>query len=84
MSNTKNGDSFASATESGAVTPSSTTPLTFNALYIGTTGDVEIEHIAGRAITVYVGVPGGSILPVSGKRVLPTNTTATNIVWMNW
>lgn len=74
----------ASATSSGAVTKSDSTALQFRALYVGGSGDVAIKHTeTGDAVT-YVGVPSGTILPVSGVRVMSTGTTATNMVWMDW
>lgn len=74
----------ASATSSGAVTKSDSTVLQFRAVYVGGAGDVAIKHTeAGSAVT-YVGVPAGSILPVSGVRVMSANTTATSMVWMDW
>lgn len=74
----------ASATSSGAVTKSDSTVLQFRALYVGGAGDVAIKHTEGGDAVTYVGVPAGTILPVSGVRVMSTNTTATNMVWMDW
>lgn len=75
---------FASATSSGAVTKSDDTVLAFGAIYVGGAGDVTIKHAEGGAAVTYVGVPAGTILPVSGVRVMSTGTTATNMVWMAW
>ena len=63
-----------------AVTPSDTTvhnpPL--RGLWVGTTGDVAIESASGNTAT-FVGVQG--ILPCENiRRVLATDTTATDIV----
>ena len=75
---------FASATTSGAVTKSDSTVLDFNAVYVGTAGDVAIKHSeAGSAVT-YPSVPAGSILPVCGVRVMSANTTASGMVWMKF
>jgi len=74
---------FASATSSGAVTKSDSTVLDFNALYVGGTGDVSLDHTEGGTAVVYTGVIAGTILPVSGVRV-NSATTATNITWMKW
>lgn len=74
----------ASATSSGAVTKSDSTVLQFRAVYVGGAGDVAIKHTEGGAAVTYVGVPAGTILPVSGVRVMSTNTTATSMVWMDW
>lgn len=73
---------FASATESGAVTPSDSTVLDFAALYVGTSGNVVIKHTEGGADVTYANVPVG-ILPVRGVRVMAA-TAASNIVWMRW
>jgi hypothetical protein len=75
---------FSSATSSGAVTKSDSTVLAFNAIYVGGAGDVAIKHTEGGSAVTYVGVPAGSILPVSGVRVMSTGTTATSMVWMDW
>lgn len=74
---------FASATSSGAVTASDSTELDFNALYVGGTGNVTIKHTSAGSAVTYTNVPGGSILPVSGVRVMAA-TTATSITWMKW
>jgi len=74
----------ASATSSGAVTKSDSTVLQFRAIYVGGAGDVAIRHTEGGSVVTYVGVPAGTILPVSGVRVMSTGTTATNMVWMDW
>ena len=74
---------FASATSSGAVTPSDSTVLDFNALFVGGAGNVSIDHTEGGTAVVYTGVVAGTILPVSGVRVNAA-TTATNITWMKW
>ena len=78
------GNVSASATSSGAVTKSDSTVLQFRAVYVGGAGDVAIKHTEGGSAVTYVGVPAGSILPVSGVRVMSTGTTATNMVWMDW
>jgi hypothetical protein len=74
---------FASARDSGAVTASDSTVLDFDALYVGGTGNVVIKHDASGSAITYTNVPGGSILPVSGVRVMAA-TTATSIIWMKW
>jgi len=75
---------FASARSSGAVTKSDSTVLDFNAVYVGTAGDVAIKHTEGGSAVTYPGVPAGSILPVAGVRVMSANTTASGMVWMKW
>lgn len=75
---------FASATSSGAVTKSDATVLDFNAIYIGTGGDVAIKHSEGGSAVTYPSVQAGTILPVAGVRVMSTGTTASNMVWMKF
>lgn len=75
-----------SAKSWAAVTPSDSTLVTCNALYIGTAGNVAIAPSAGGAATTFVGLPAGSYLLVDLRegRVMSTNTTATNIVALSW
>ena len=75
---------YASGMNYGAVTKSDTTPLDFNAIYVGGAGDVAISSSSDATAVTFVGVTAGSFLPVKGKRVMSTNTTATDIVWLNW
>jgi hypothetical protein len=76
-------NTFASATSSGTVAKSDSTVLDFNAIYVGGTGNVSIDHTEGGAAVVYLSVPAGTILPVSGVRINAA-TSATNMVWMKW
>lgn len=71
-----------------AVTPSDTTPIpvvtggTSNngcVLYIGGYGDVKVLTVGGDAIT-FVGINGGTFMPVQVTQVFSTGTTATDIV----
>ncbi len=75
---------YASGMNYGDVTKSDSTPLDFQALYIGAGGDVAISASDSAAAVTFVGVGTGTILPVKGKRVMSTNTTASSIVWLNW
>lgn len=74
----------ASATSSGTVAASDSTVLQFRALYVGGAGDVAVKHVEGGSAVTYPSVPAGTILPVTGVRVMSTNTTATNMVWLDW
>jgi hypothetical protein len=81
-----NASVYASAKSYGAVTKSDSTVLSFQAVYVGGAGDVAIspsEGDSGDAVT-FAGLAAGTILPVKGRRVMSTNTTATNLVWLNW
>lgn len=75
---------FASGMNYGAVTPSDSTALDFNAVWVGVGGDVAISSSDSATAVTFTGVPAGTILPVKGKRIMSTNTTATNMVWLNW
>jgi hypothetical protein len=63
-----------------AVTPSDVTVLTTSrALYVGVTGDVAVTMLGGANAT-FVGVVGGTVLPIRVTKVLATGTTATSIL----
>lgn len=70
------------ATDAEAVTPHDTNPNVFNALYVGTTGDVAVVTKEGTTVT-FQNVPVG-ILPVAVTKVLSTGTTASDIVGLTW
>ena len=63
----------------GVTDPSSQGESNGCILYIGTTGDVEVVTAAGDNVT-FVGVAGGTFLPVQVLQVVATSTTATNIL----
>jgi len=68
----------ASARDGFAVTKSDSTVIRFDALYVGGTGDVTVRTSRGATLT-FEDVPVGTILPISGDRVMAA-TTATLIV----
>jgi hypothetical protein len=75
---------IASARSAVAVTPSDTTTnLGFQALYIGGSGAVTVDMIEGGTNITFPNVPVG-FFPVAVKRVYATDTSATNIVGLNW
>lgn len=51
----------------------------FRAIYVGTGGNLVIVTEDGTAVT-YKNAASGSVIPVRGKRVNSTNTTATDLV----
>lgn len=64
-----------------AVTPSDATDLTgVRAVYVGVTGNVALMALYDSAAVTFTAVPAGTIIPVRIKRVMATNTTATDIV----
>lgn len=65
-----------------AVTPSDTAELELGpcrALWVGVSGDVAVIAVGDTSAVTLVGVPAG-VLPVMAKRVMATNTDATDIV----
>ena len=69
------------ADKAQAVTTSDTAHFTENprSLYIGGGGDLKVKTADGGTVT-FIGVKGGSVLPVSVSLVFATGTTATSIV----
>jgi hypothetical protein len=68
-------------TSAAAVTKSDTTELgPTRALYIGGAGNVAVMMQGDDAAVTFTAVPVGTILPISVRRVMSTDTTATNIV----
>ena len=64
-----------------AIAPSNGVDLEFatRAIYVGSGGDLRVEMQGGGLVT-FVGVPGGTVLPVRVARVYATGTTATSLV----
>lgn len=75
--------SFQGVTTLTAVTKSDMTTYTplLDALYVGTTGDINVVDALGNTV-LFTSVPAGSILPIRCLQVLSTNTTASNIIGM--
>lgn len=69
------------ATTAVAITPSDDTDLSeaSRAIYVGVGGNIKLTTADGQTVT-FVGLQGGSILPVSAVRIFDTDTTATSIV----
>lgn len=65
-----------------AVTVSDSTEVDYRGLYIGGAGAVVVVFLGDDSDTAvtFAGVPAGTILPIQVKKVMSTNTTATNIV----
>lgn len=74
-------DETVSASHVAAVTPSDVTVFdsSTRGLYIGGTGDVAVTMESG-AVETFIGVIGGSILPIRCTKVMATNTTATALL----
>lgn len=75
---------YETARKATAVTPSDSTDLTAYArsLYVGGAGNVAVimADQSGDTAVTFVGVAAGTVLPVQVRRVMSTNTTATNIL----
>lgn len=50
------------------------------AIYVGGTGDVAVRMSGDQTTPIFVGVPAGTVLPISVDKVLSTGTSATSIV----
>jgi len=76
-----------SALHASAITPADADLATDEyprGIYVGTTGNVAVRmagdgQIGDQDVT-FIGVPAGTLLPISVSRVLATGTTASNIV----
>lgn len=67
-----------------AITPSDTARINFTALYVGTSGDVAVlpedQNLSTGAAVTFRNAPSGTVLPIQGKKVLATGTTASNLL----
>jgi hypothetical protein len=75
-------DSTVSAHRATVVTASDTTVFVqpTRALYIGGAGNITVDMADGGPPIPFVGVQGGTILPIQVTRIYATGTTATSIV----
>ncbi len=68
------------------ITPSNTVDIITNsfvkAIYVGTTGDINILAVGDTTPVLLKNVPVG-ILPISAQRIFATSTTATDLVGLN-
>ena len=63
-----------------AVTPSDVTAVEFRALWVGTGGNIAVIFQNSLSAVTILNDANGSLLPFMVKRVMSTNTTASNIV----
>ena len=63
------------------ITPHDSNELAYftRGIYVGIGGDVVLTSVNDETVT-FVGVAGGSVLPVRAKILKSTGTTATNII----
>jgi len=75
-------DATVSAHRASAVTTSDATIYgqPTRALYIGAAGNLTVDMADGGSSVLFVGVQGGTLLPIQVTRVYATGTTATSIV----
>ncbi len=58
-------------------------PRSADAIYVGGAGAIKLVTEGGH-VTTFAAVPVGTILPVRTTRIYSTDTTATNLVALNW
>lgn len=75
-------DPLYSGQQGYTITPSDSAGLSVvtRAIYIGGSGNISLILAYDSAPVTLNGVVAGSILPLRVKRVMATNTTATNLV----
>lgn len=75
-------DATVSAHRASAITTSDSTVFEqpTRALYIGAAGNLTVDMADGGSSVLFVGVQGGTLLPIQVTRIYATGTTATSIV----
>jgi hypothetical protein len=75
-------DATVSAHRAATVTTSDTTIFVqpTRALYVGGAGNITVDMADGGSSVLFVGVQGGTLLPIQVTRIYATGTTATSIV----
>jgi hypothetical protein len=75
-------DATVSAHRASAVTTSDSTIYgqPTRALYIGAAGNLTVDMADGGSSVLFVGVQGGTLLPIQVTRIYATGTSATSIV----
>lgn len=68
------------ATKLAPVTPSDSTVVNCQELWVGGAGNVAIIADGDTSAVTITGVNAGTLLPIACNKVMSTNTTATNIV----
>lgn len=65
-----------------AVTPNDNTDLarTSRAIYVGGAGNLAVILDLDTSAITFLAVSAGTLLPIRARRVMSTNTTATNIL----
>lgn len=75
----------ASARAAVAINLASDTSAFFNALYVGTTGNIKVDTIGGSIAVTFTNVPVG-FFPVQIAKVYSTGngTTASGLIGLAW
>ncbi len=64
-----------------AITPSSTTPVTCRAIYVGGAGNVVVASAVGGALVTFTAPPVGTVLNIElNQGIVDASTTATNLI----
>jgi hypothetical protein len=63
-----------------AVTPSDTVSNEYDALFVGGAGNVAVILRDDTAAVTFLSIGNGEYMPMSVKKVMSTNTSATNII----
>lgn len=71
------------ATGGAAITPSDSTEVDFNGIYVGGAGNLSVTLLDGSTVTL-TAVIVGTIYPLRAIKVLSTGTTATNLIGLKW
>ena len=75
-------DATVSAHRAATINPNNT--LVFEqptrGIYVGSFGNLTVDMADGGSSILFVGVQGGTVLPIQVTRVYSTGTTATNMV----
>lgn len=70
------------ATGGAAITPSDTTEVDFNGIYVGGAGNLAVTLLDGSEVTL-TAVNVGEIYPLRVIKVMAA-TTATNLIGLKW
>ena len=74
---------FSNAKDYVAITPSNTVDQVYDAIWVGTGGNLRLTSHRGNQV-IFSNVGDGKIVPCACKRVLAAGTTATNLVGLTY
>jgi len=70
-------------TVADAITPSDTTVVAFDAVYVGATGNVVVDMLNGGSTITFTAVPAGTLLKIGVVKVHAAST-ATGLIGLNY